>query len=161
MYHRSVVCVLLRYLNYWDQNVGAYAAYRSDRDRDCWPAPKAGPVSPIVEVPLAEGGSVLIEVDEAVDGPVVRGRSAATVLPPLEQPLEHVLAGLGPTTQALLSQVRALTDSPHEIEVEFAIKLTADARIVIARAGGEANFRISMTWTHSSGEPSVGGGEEG
>jgi hypothetical protein len=84
-------------------------------------------------------------VDEPVDGPVVRGRGGAAQSPLLE-PLEHVLAGLGPATRALLAQVRALADSPCEIEVEFAIKLTADARIVIARAGGEANFRIALKW---------------
>jgi hypothetical protein len=103
-------------------------------------------VSRVVEVPLADGGSILVEVDEPMDGPVVRGRGAAGPLPSLAEPLEQVLAGLGPTTRALLSQVRSLTDSPHEIEVEFAVKLTADARIVIARAGGEANFRIALKW---------------
>lgn len=50
----------------------------------------------VVEVPLAEGGSILIEVDEPIDGPVVRGRAGAVALPPLEDTLEHVLSGLGP-----------------------------------------------------------------
>jgi Trypsin-co-occurring domain 1 len=104
-------------------------------------------VSRVVEVPLAEGGSILVEVDEVVDGPVVRGHPAAS-LPPLAQSLEQVLANLGPATRALVSQMRELTESPHEIEIEFAVKLSADARIVIARAGGEANFRILLKWRH-------------
>ena len=117
-------------------------------------------MSPIVEVPLAEGGSILVEVDEAAGGPVVRGGGAVSP-PSLAEPLEQVLAGLGPATRALLTQVRALADSPHTIEVEFAVKLTADARIVIARAGGEANFRIAMTWEQAPGATSVGGAKEG
>jgi hypothetical protein len=106
-------------------------------------------MSQVLEVPLAEGGSILVEVDEVLDRPVVRGRGGAATLPPLAEPLEQVLAGLGPTTRALLSQVRALADAPHEIEIEFAVKLTADARIVIARAGGEANFRIALRWSRA------------
>jgi NTP-dependent ternary system trypsin peptidase co-occuring protein len=115
-------------------------------------------VSQLVEVPLADGGSVFIEADAPTDAPTLRGLEASRVVPPLAEPLEQILAGLGPATRALLSQVRALTDTPHGVEIEFAIKLTADARIVIARAGGEANFRILLKWaptgqTASPGEP--------
>jgi len=115
-------------------------------------------VSAVVDVPLAEGGSILVEVDEVTDASVLRGRGAAAALAPLAEPLEHVLAGLGPVTRALVSQLRALTDSPHEIEVEFAIKMSADAKIIIARAGGEANFRIVLRWARSPNAPSVSGG---
>jgi Trypsin-co-occurring domain 1 len=114
-------------------------------------------VSGVVEVPLAEGGSVLVEVDEVIDGAVVRGRDAA--LPPLTQSLEQVLAGLGPATHALVSQLRALTDFPDEIEVEFAVKLSADARVVIARVGSEANFRIVLKWGRSTDALPLGGSE--
>jgi hypothetical protein len=115
-------------------------------------------VSSVVEVPLAEGGSILVEVDDVMDGPVVRGQAAATP-PPLAHSLEQVLAGLGPATRALVSQVRELTDSPHEIELEFAVKLSADARIVIARAGGEANFRIVLKWRRPLDAPPPSGNE--
>ena len=102
-------------------------------------------MSAVLEVPLAEGGSILVEVDEPHDSPAVRGHPAAS-LPPLAESLEGVLARLGPVARALVSQVRELTDSPQEIEIEFAVKLSADARIVVARAGGEANFRILLKW---------------
>lgn len=112
----------------------------------------------MVEVPLADGGSVLVEVEEEqVGGPVVRGRSGAGGLPALDEPLEQVLAGLGPATRAVLGQLRGLADSPHEIEVEFAVKLSADAKIIIARAGGEANFRIALKWTRAAADPPPGG----
>ncbi len=95
-----------------------------------------GMVMGVVEVPLVEGGSILVEADEWTEGPVVRGRGGAAVIPPFAEPLEQVLAGLGPATRAVISQLHALADSPDEIEVEFAIKLTADARIVIAAPAG-------------------------
>jgi hypothetical protein len=70
-------------------------------------------------------------------------------LPPLEEPLEQLLAGLAPTTRALMGQLRALADSPHEFELEFAVKVSADAKLIIARAGGEANFRIVLKWSRT------------
>lgn len=117
-------------------------------------------MSRVIEVPLAEGGSILFEVDDVLDGPVLRGRGEARAIPPLVEPLEHVLAGLGPATRALVSQLRALTDSPHEIEVEFAVKLSADAKIIIARAGSEANFRIVLKWARTPDAPQPSGNEE-
>jgi len=99
-----------------------------------------------VEVPLAGGGSVLVEVDELVSAQTVRGSGIATAPRPLTEPLEQMLSGLGPATRAVLEQFHELADSPHEIEIEFAVKLTADARIVIAHVGGEANFRIALKW---------------
>jgi hypothetical protein len=113
-------------------------------------------VSEVVEVPLAEGGSILVEVDDVIDGPAVRGRGTAAAPAQLARSLEEALAGLGPTTRALVSQVRELADSPNEIEVEFAVKLSADATIVIARTGGEANFRILLRWARGR----AAGGEE-
>jgi Trypsin-co-occurring domain 1 len=104
----------------------------------------------VVEIPIAEGGSVLVEVDTPLDEARVRGRSGAPALRRLEEPLEQVLSGLGPATRALLGQLRGVADGPHEIEVEFAVKLTTDARLLIARAGGEANFRIAMKWSRSA-----------
>lgn len=112
-----------------------------------------------VEVPLAAGGSVLVEVDELAPVQALRGRGGATAPPRLTEPLEQVLAELGPVTQAVHKQLRELADSPHEIEVEFAVKLTADARIVIAHVGGEANFRIALKWTRPTNpSPPTDGG---
>ena len=115
-------------------------------------------VSGVVEVPLAEGGSVLVEVDDVMDGPVVRGRGGPGASSVSEQ-LDHVLAGLGPVTRTVVSQLRGLTDSPHEIEVELSVKLSAEPKIVIARAGGQANFRIALRWgcTSEASLPCGGG----
>ena len=104
----------------------------------------------VVEVPLEDGGAILIEVAEVFNAPTVRGGRGGAAVPTVKEPLEEILAGLGPATRAILGAVRALADSPHEIEVEFAVKLTADARMMIARAGAEANFRIALKWMSSS-----------
>ena len=35
--------------------------------------------------------------------------------------------------------------------MEFSIKLSADANVIIARSAGEANFKISMRWSRDEG----------
>jgi hypothetical protein len=32
------------------------------------------------------------------------------------------------------------------VEVKFGVKLSADSHVIIARAGGDANFRIALRW---------------
>jgi Trypsin-co-occurring domain 1 len=40
-----------------------------------------------------------------------------------------------------------VADWPDEVNIEFAVKLSADANVIIARTGAEANFTISLRWT--------------
>jgi Trypsin-co-occurring domain 1 len=129
-------------------------------ERGRWQSPpEEAAMMQTVEVPLAGGGSVLVEVDELAPAQALRGRGGTMAPPSLTEPLEQVLSGLGPATRAVLEQFHELADSPHEIEIEFAVKLTADARIVIAHVGGEANFRIALKWARPQNpSPPTGGG---
>jgi hypothetical protein len=104
----------------------------------------------LVEVPLADGGSILVEVDEQDRGPVTRGGPAESVAKAGES-LEQVLGQLGPAVRGIVSQLRTAADWPEQVQIEFGVKLSTDANLIIARAGGEANFRIALTWSRASG----------
>jgi hypothetical protein len=47
----------------------------------------------------------------------------------------------------VLGELRGLADAPDEITIEVAARLSADAALIIARAGAEADFRITLRWT--------------
>jgi Trypsin-co-occurring domain 1 len=49
-----------------------------------------------------------------------------------------------------LSEVAQLIELDVE-EVEFAVKNSADSKVIIARAAGEANFRIVLRWSREAG----------
>jgi len=101
----------------------------------------------LLEIGVADGGTVLVEVDSPAAGPTLRGaRSPETTIVEAGKSLDGVLAELGSMTQAMVARLRSFDDTPHEIEVEFSVKLTAEAKVVITRAAGEANFRIAMRW---------------
>ncbi len=103
----------------------------------------------LVELPLQEGGSVRVEVDDAAGGrdggPVTRSMQPREMASMATDTLEEALGGVGPASRAIVSRLRAAAD-PSEITIEFGIKVSADAGVVVARTGGEANFRVVLTW---------------
>jgi Trypsin-co-occurring domain 1 len=103
----------------------------------------------LLEFKTEQGDSVLVEVDEP-RGPVTRGRAAEAVVEAGES-LEELLARLGPAMRGIVAHLRETADWPDAVELEFGVKLSADSNVIIARAGGEANFRIALKWSR---EPS-------
>lgn len=94
-----------------------------------------------------EGASVLIEVADDERDLVTRGGRGQDAVVEARESLERVLGQLGPVLKGILSQVRSAADWPDEVEIEFAVKVSADSNLIIARAGGEANFRIALRWS--------------
>ena len=110
-------------------------------------------VSQLVKMDLADGGSVLVEVEDAVaaPGPVTRGGRTDKLVTDAGATLESALDQLGPVVKGVVTRLREAADWPDEVTVEFSITLSADANVIIARTAGEANFRISMHWSRSEG----------
>jgi hypothetical protein len=100
---------------------------------------------------LADGSSVLVEVEDAASEYVTRGGRAADLVTDAGDTLEHALDQLGPIVKGVVTRLREAADWPDEVTVEFSIKLSADANVIIARTAGEANFRISMSWSQGPG----------
>jgi hypothetical protein len=103
-------------------------------------------VGQLIELDLNEGGSVLVEVDESGRGAVTRGRGASELVAKAGKSLEDAVGQIGPAAQAIVAELRRTADWPDEVEIEFAVKLSTDANVIIARTGGEANFRVSLKW---------------
>jgi hypothetical protein len=88
----------------------------------------------------------LVEVSDTSAGAVTRGGRTAEVVVEAGATLEQVLGRLGPAMRGIMTQIREAAERPDEVEVEFGVKLSADSNVIIARAGGEANFRIALKW---------------
>jgi Trypsin-co-occurring domain 1 len=108
-------------------------------------------MSPLLELDAADGGSILVEVEEpGRGGPVTRGGSPADAVLKAGVTLEQALGQLGPAVRGIVSELRSAAEGPDQVEVAFSIRLTTGANIVIARAGGEANFSICLRWSRQS-----------
>jgi hypothetical protein len=128
-------------------------------------------MSRLIELPLAGGGSVAVEVSDgggagsgpAGDGPVMRGGQAAPgatrgfgrrepLIESATQTLEASVAKVVPALSAVLAELRAISGDLTQIELAVGLKLTGEAGMVLARAGTEANFQVHLTWTRSHEE---------
>jgi Trypsin-co-occurring domain 1 len=101
----------------------------------------------LVEFPLEDGGSVLVQVEADAAGPVTRGLGDRHgVTEQARQTFEQAVARVQPAAQALVGRLRAVADAPEEIGVEFGLELSAEAGAFIAAASSTANFRVTLTW---------------
>ena len=108
-------------------------------------------MSQLVKMDLADGGSVLIEAAEVETGPITRGGRVEELVTDAGATLESALDQLGPVVKGVSTRLREAADWPDQVTVEFSIKLSADANVIIARTAGEANFKISMSWSRDEG----------
>lgn len=100
----------------------------------------------LVEFPLEDGTTILIEIDEPELGGLVKASRAGEVIAKAQQTLEESLRKVQPAAQFVIQQLRKLHDSPDEIQVSFGLKLSAEAGAVLAAAAAEANYSVTLKW---------------
>src|SRR5512144_1799966 len=98
----------------------------------------------LIEVPLETGGSLLVEVDEELEPDVVRVGRAGEIAATARQTLEASLDQLKPMASAVVDRLRTIQHPPQQVNVEFGVKLTAQAGMVIAASSGEATLTVSL-----------------
>ncbi|MBY8874759.1 hypothetical protein K7640_23300 [Micromonospora sp. PLK6-60] len=103
----------------------------------------------VVAVPVEGAGTVLIEVSSERTG-IERVGRAGDVVRDANETLQQALARVRPAADAVLDSVRGMAKTPDKVTVEFGIKLTAEAGVVVARTAAEANFAVTVEW--STGE---------
>ncbi|SCG71549.1 CU044_2847 family protein [Micromonospora coxensis] len=101
-------------------------------------------MSQLVEFPLEGGGAIRVEVsDEEGVTPVGRAGDAVTRA---HETWESVLDRLRPLTAGVLRTVRDAAEPPDRVCVEFGVKLTAKAGLVVASGTSEANLKVQLEW---------------
>jgi hypothetical protein len=106
-------------------------------------------VSELLKFPLEDGGAILVEVDRADERATRRGGVEDRVIE-VGQTLEHVLGRVAPMVKSLVERFDGPAGTPTDVELEFGVKLSADASVIVARTSGEASFRLLVRW---SGRP--------
>ncbi len=99
----------------------------------------------LVQFPLEDGGVIWVEVD-VPEGPGMVPAARGEVVERAQETFEVALDRVRPAAQAIIGKLRALHDPPDEIQVEFGLKLSAEAGALIAATGAEANYKVTLTW---------------
>jgi Trypsin-co-occurring domain 1 len=117
-------------------------------------------VKRLVEYRLGANGekTLIVEADEPVEeSGEERAAFASWKRPPsAPEQLESSLDRITPAADLLLSKLRELANRPDEATIEFGVKLTGHAGAVLASAGVEANFNVSLTWRRNREAAAVG-----
>lgn len=99
----------------------------------------------LVEYALEGGATVLVDVNE--HQPDVVSAGAEEVVARAAEKLEQALdATIRPIAIAVMSRFDNLPRRPDEVSVEFGVRLTAKTNAVVASAGGEGHFQVTLTW---------------
>jgi hypothetical protein len=108
----------------------------------------------LVEFPLEQGGSVVVEIDAPPAGPVVRGlgRDSPSLAERTDKTFEQATASVAPAARSLMKRMRSIEDPPDEIGIIFGVQLSAQSGAFIASVAAEANFTVSMTWRRGAAQ---------
>jgi hypothetical protein len=99
----------------------------------------------LIEFPLEGQESLLVEVDEPIQGGLTKAGLTDTITK-AQHTLEESLEKVKPAAQSIIKKLRKLSDPPDEVEVSFGIKLSAEAGAVLASSGVEANYTVTLKW---------------
>jgi hypothetical protein len=106
----------------------------------------------LIEFVQEDGTQLVIEVDEPVpDGGVVRAARPGEVVQRASQTFEAALSRIKPMASGIVSTLQELAQRPDEIQVEFGVKPSANAGAVLAAAGVEGNYKITVIWRKNPG----------
>jgi hypothetical protein len=100
----------------------------------------------LVEFPLEDGDSILVEVETDEPEGMVPAARGDKVPEKARQTFEAALDKVKPVASAVITKLRALHDVPDEIAVEFGLKMNAEAGAIVAAAGMEANYKVTLKW---------------
>jgi hypothetical protein len=103
----------------------------------------------LVEFPLEQGGSVLVEVADAsiTAPPVTRGLGGGEgIAERAQRTFEAAVAQVQPAAQAIVNRIRGMAQAPDGVRVTFGLDLHAEAGAFIAAASTTATFTVELTW---------------
>jgi Trypsin-co-occurring domain 1 len=108
----------------------------------------------LVEFPLEDGGSIVVEVDEP--GPETGFEQVSRpgeIAEKAGQTFEVALEKIRPAAVAIVAKLIDLPRRPDEITVQFRIKLGGQVGAFVASADAEANYAVTLTWRKPASPP--------
>ncbi|GHF04680.1 CU044_2847 family protein [Streptomyces morookaense] len=99
----------------------------------------------IISVPLENGGSVLVEIDDDPQAVVRVARGNGTV-PHAAHTLERGLDSVRDAAHAVVGRLADLPSRPSRITLELGMKLSAEAGVFLAKTAGEASLTLTLEW---------------
>ncbi|MER8070983.1 CU044_2847 family protein [Streptomyces sp. NPDC094034] len=114
----------------------------------------------LMEFTTDSGATVVVEVDRDTPGarPVARGNSLAQA----GHTFGEALQGIRSAAESALAVFRDGSLKPDAVELEFGVKLMAEAGAVIAKTSAEGHMTVKLSWQPGAVDgPAAGTGDPG
>jgi hypothetical protein len=108
-----------------------------------------GIVTRLIEFRLDDNGqaTVLVEADDSIPAEgQTRVSTGGILTEQASKAFDNALAGIRPIISSVTRQLVEAVSDAQEIEVELGFKLTADAGVILARAGAESHCKVAIKW---------------
>ena len=102
----------------------------------------------LISFPLPDDEVLLVEVE--AEGPEISPVSrAGNVIRSATTSFEEAMRHVRVAASTALASFREMDVRPDEVQVEFGVKLNAEAGAVIAKTGVEGHLKVKLTWGRS------------
>ena len=106
----------------------------------------------LIEITMADNSKLYIETtgfmsSGSEDPLLVPAASENSVVKRTEELLRKSFTQIKDFSDSIAASIKNSTVCPQEFELEFGVKFSADAGIVISSLSSEANITIRMKWT--------------
>ncbi|MFI6605304.1 CU044_2847 family protein [Streptomyces sp. NPDC050507] len=103
----------------------------------------------LMEFTTDSGETVTVEVDRHVPGAQLVARDGHA-LARAERTFDEALQGIRSAAESALSVFRDGALKPDGVELEFGVKITAEAGAVIAKSALEGHLTVKLSWSPGS-----------
>ncbi|MBX2814102.1 MAG: hypothetical protein KTR25_19995 [Myxococcales bacterium] len=100
----------------------------------------------IIEFPLEDGGYVRAEINQL---PTEALEGIASMNPTVERThttFEQATQNIRPIADSLLASLTSLDVSPDEVTIDFGVRFTGDAGVILASVSTQASCTVRLTW---------------
>lgn len=105
----------------------------------------------ITKISTASGGAILVETDLPAGGAnVVNVAKIGEVVDKTNVQLETALSKVNDLAASISNVLNQPVHAPEEAEVEFGIKLNAEANAIISATSIEGHFKFVLKWRKSA-----------
>ncbi|MER6999043.1 CU044_2847 family protein [Streptomyces sp. NPDC000410] len=110
----------------------------------------------LMEFTTDDGATVVVEVDRDSPGARLVGRGGDS-LAQATRTFDQALEGIRGAAESALAVFRDGPLKPDGVELEFGVKIMAEAGAVIAKSAAEGHLTVKLSWT-PGGAPQPPGG---
>ena len=107
---------------------------------------------------IDENAPILVEFAPAPGGAVMRTAlptSPADIAAQSEKAIASAMSTIHAVAQRVTATINSISERPSTVEVDFGLKLTANAGALVASASTEASFIVKLTWKHEEPKPAL------